>query len=56
MNLALLLYQLGSSDRIEYGSGQKGLLDARKYALADLHEVRDFAGWQFSEIVSSMLV
>ncbi|KAL9075833.1 MAG: hypothetical protein Q9157_003868 [Trypethelium eluteriae] len=55
VELGLLLYQVASGDRIDYGHGIGGLRSARDKALHRLHAVDRELGVPFAELVESCL-
>lgn len=56
IELALLLFQIGSDRRLDYRIGEKGLINARAIALNSIGQVEPVGGWKFQEIVHECLV
>lgn len=55
LELGLVLHQIGSSTRLDYGVGQEGLRRAKMEALQNLHNVDLGFGGRFTEVVQMCL-
>src|SRR6266487_547597 len=55
VGLGLLLHQIGSSSKLEYGSGSDGLRKVKEEALQKLHSVGAGSSPRFAEIVQMCL-
>ena len=55
VELGLVLYQIGTGDPIDYGSGRQGLTDAKNRALKGLDKLDRRIGSVFGEIVAGFL-